>query len=139
MAKWEFVVKSRDEIRERGLCAWYAILIDGKDSYTGKTAADYEAENLVVLSEEEFDALKEENENSMCGQWKEVTEQEYEDALNVLPPKRYANGGFFMGECYSGSLYSFYQEINGKFYTSLQKIYTPRPEILENLNNYLAA
>ena len=139
MAKWEFAVKSREEIRERGLSAWYAILINGKDSYTGKTAADYEAENLIVLSESEFDELNAAHEDSMCGHWKEITEEQYEYALNVLPPKKWDNGGFFMGECFSGSLYDFYQRINGKFYTSLQSIYTPRTEILDSLNTYLAA
>ena len=134
---WEFAVKSAEEIRQRGLCGWYAILINGKDSYTGKTKDDFIKEGYTVLPENEFDELVEENERNQCNDWKEITEEEYERALNVLPPMKWYNGGFFVSECYSGSLYGFYQELNGKYYTSLQSVYTKREEILENLKKFI--
>jgi len=134
---WEFVVKSPDEIRQRGLCGWYAILVDGKDELMNKTKEDYIKEGYTVLPESEFDALVAENERNQCNDWKEITEEEYERALNILPPKKWHDGGFYIGECYSGSLYGFYQKFNGKYYTSLQSIYTKREEILENLKKFI--
>ena len=134
---WEFVVKSPEEIRQRGLCGWYAILVDGKDELMNKTKEDYIKEGYTVLQESEFDALVAENERNQCNDWKEITEEEYERALNVLPPKKWKLGGFYIGECYSGSLYGFYQKWGEKYYTSLQSIYTDRNEILENLKKFI--
>ena len=130
---WKFVV---DKENFNGYAQ--SILIDGKSAYSPKTAEDYIAEGYSILTEKEFDKLMEEYEKSRCNDWKEITEEQYEYALNVLPPIKWFNGGFYIGECTSGSLYGFYQELNGKFYTSLQSIYTNRAEIVENLNRYIA-
>lgn len=100
---WEFAVKSAEEIRQCGLCGWYAILVNGKDSYTGKTKDHYIKEGYTVLPENEFDELIAENERNQCNNWKEITEEEYERALNVLPPKKWKLGGFYIGECYKGT------------------------------------
>lgn len=113
------------------------ILYDGVCPYTNKTADEYIAEGYTVMTDDEYNKFYQEYERSLCNDWSEVTEEKYEDALNVLPPKKWTNGGFFMGECFMGSLYSFYQKWNGKYYTSLQSIFTPRTDILTSLQNYI--
>lgn len=129
---WEFVVNKENF---KGYAE--AILIDGKSPSTAETAEYYISKGFTVMSEKDFDKLMEEYETNLCNDWKQITEEEYERALNILPPKQWYNGGFYIGECYSGTLYGFYQKMNGKFYTSLQSIYTKREEILENLTNYI--
>lgn len=111
----------------------------GKDPFTGKTADDYRAEGHKVVTDAEFDILLKQYENSMTGQWSEITADQYEYAMNVLPPAKWEDGGFFNPEAYCGNVYSFYQEINGKFYQSLQNIMTPRENIMESLRCYLSA
>ena len=91
-----------------------------------------------VLTAAEFDALIEKWERNLCGDWKEITEQEYDDALNILPPRKWYDGGFFCSEAFSGTLHSFYQKLNGKCYTSLQSIYTDRNEIIRSLMEAIA-
>lgn len=132
-SEWRFVI---DKENFTGSAA--AILIDGKSPYTGKTESEYITEGFTVLNESEFDALMVQYENSLCNHWKEITEDEYEDMMNVLPPEKYSDGGFFMAEHYTGSVTGFYQRFNGKFYTSLQSVYTPRAVILENLMRHIA-
>lgn len=137
MENWKFAVKSAQEVKEKGLGCSYHILTNGVNSYTGETEEDYIAKGYAVLSEEEFDALNAEHERFICGQWKEITEEEYDDALNVLPPALWKNGGFFMSERYTGTISSFYQEINGKYYTSLQDMKTPRQKIIADLEKFI--
>lgn len=132
---WEFAVRSREEIVEKGLGGWYDILIGGKSGE--KTRADFEKAGYIVIPASEFDELKNQHERSICGDWKEITEHEYEDALNVLPPAKWHSGGFFVSEPYSSTIYSFYQKRSGKYYTSLQDIFTPRAEIIESLDAFI--
>lgn len=111
---------------------------DGCCPYCGKTAEEYISEGYSVLEDEEYFALVKEWENSMCGNWKEITDEEFEDALCVLPPVGWYDGGFFMGERYTGNISSFYQKLNGKFYTSLQRMSTPRKDIIEDLRKFIS-
>ena len=131
--EWKYVVNPG---KFNGAIA--AILIDGKSPYTGKTEKDFIAEGFDVIDESEYEKRNAEYENSLCNQWKEITEDEYENALNVLPPEKWRDGGFFSSEHYTGSITAFYQRFNGKFYTSLQSTYTPRAVILENLMRHIA-
>lgn len=113
-------------------------LMNGRDPYNGKTKAEYEAEGKRVVSMEEFNEEFDKYELSLCGKWKEITEDEYEDMLDVLPPLYWKNGGFFMEEAYTGRVHGFYQKWLGKYYTSLQRITTPREQIIESLCEYIA-
>ncbi len=110
----------------------------GKCPYHGKTEAEYIAEGYTVMSEEEYYLLQEAWENSLCGDWKEISEEFYDDALNVLPPVAWYDGGFFMSERFSGDVTSFYQKMNGKYYSSLQRMGTAREEIIKSLKEYIS-
>lgn len=137
MDDWLFVVDSLDELRQKGLCCKYSILINGVNSYTGATEADYRENGAVILTSEEFDKIVEEHDDAMCGQWKEETAEQYEYALNVLPPMRWYAGGFYVPEPYTSNIYDFHQEIQGRYYTSLQRSSTDRDLILKSLKEHL--
>lgn len=113
----------------------YSILTNDEQK---SKADEYRAAGYDVLTAAEFDALIEKWERNLCGDWKEITEQEYDDALNILPPRKWYDGGFFCSEAFSGTLHSFYQKLNGKCYTSLQSIYTDRNEIIRSLMEAIA-
>ena len=112
-------------------------LVNGACPYYGKTEAEYLTEGYSVLNDEEYTALTRKYEDSLCGDWKEITEEIFDDMLNVLPPVGWYNGGFFMSERYTGNISSFYQKMNGKYYTSLQRMSTPRQTILEDLQRFI--
>ena len=70
----------------------------------------------------------------LCGNFIECTEDEYYNALECLPPKRWTrlkNGEFFfMGECYTANLYSCYVSKGGKYYTALRSINTDSEDLI---------
>jgi hypothetical protein len=59
----------------------------------------------------------------------EITEEEYNYALNVLPPKNWIRNErysmFFIGECTTMTFYGqyLYDKVSGKYYTALTDIY----------------
>lgn len=115
----------------------YHILKDGKNVYTEETEADYCAAGYIILPWKEFDAIWKRKENALIGNWKEESDEEYEYALNVLPPVGWRDGGFYISEAYTGIIHTFHQTYNGKCYNSLQKLNTPRSEIMDSLKAFV--
>lgn len=136
MSKWEYLVKD-GEFNPHD----YHIVIDGKLLYITdefQTVQDFLNVGYNLISSEEMSALEKEYNKSLCNDWIEIDAEKYDYALNVLPPVKYTNGGFYVSEPFTGTIHGFYQEWNGKFYTSLQDLFTPRMEILENLNGFIS-
>ena len=106
--------------------------------YSKKPESYYIENDYLIVTEEEFEAIHEKYLNDICNNWEEITEDQFEDALNVLPPMRWRNGGFYMSERYTGDVSDFYQEKDGKYYTSLQRLSYDRGEIMDNLREYIA-
>ena len=115
------------------------VLRNGKCIYHGKPESYYVDKGYLIVTEEEFEPIHEKYLNDMCGDWKEITEENFEDALNVLPPMRWENGGFFMSERYTGDVTAFYQQIGNKYYTSYQRLSYKRDDILENLREFIGS
>lgn len=78
------------------------------------------------------------HELSLCNHWKEITESKYKDALGIMPPLKWNNGGFFLDGSICGFVYCFFQEWYGKYYTSLQMVTMPRQKIIDSLMEYIS-
>jgi len=104
--------------------------------YSKKTRAEFIAEGYKVLTLDELTPITNNFLDSLCDNWKEITSDDYDYALNVLPPAKWSNGGFYVPEAYTHNVYSFYQKWQGKYYTSLQRINTPRERILMTLETF---
>lgn len=84
--------------------------------------------NLIALTWEEFEAKHYRPYlDSLCGEFKEETEEEYWDALECLPPKRWTTREdgdefFFVGECTTADLYSCHVKKGDKYFTALRPI-----------------
>ena len=135
MSRWEYLVKDGEFDPHN-----YNIVIDGNLLYVTeefRTVRDFLNAGYKLISSEEMSALEKEYNKSLCNDWIEIDAEKYDYALNVLPPVKYKNGGFYVSEPFIGTIHGFYQEWNGKFYTSLQDLFTPRMEILENLKSFI--
>ena len=81
------------------------------------------AQNKIysVMTWEEFDQY--EKENYLKGEPKEISEEQYEDALNVLPPLKWCtiNGveEFLMSEFYTSSYTNQYAKKGSKYYVKM--------------------
>jgi len=72
--------------------------------------------------------------NSICKPFQEVTEKEFREALECLPPKRWTKEGnrefFFIGECTTAYLYVCYVRDSENYFTALRSIHTPKEDLL---------
>ena len=132
-----YAIKKKDK---ENLCKkrnYRMLTLDGRVLYSNETAEDLTAQGYIILDGASFNKLWDEQweiyEKEICGKWIEISEQTYNDALNVLPPLDWRKGGFFISELYTGNISHFYQEYFGKFYTSMQNIMRNRSEIIGEL------
>ncbi|MCP3673973.1 MAG: DUF1419 domain-containing protein [Gammaproteobacteria bacterium] len=81
--------------------------------------SDYEPQNLI--DDAQLVALIAEHEKSYLTECKEISEQEYFNKLEMLPPLKWGNNGginsFFMSEFLTGSITDQYAECGDKYYT----------------------
>lgn len=68
-------------------------------------------------------------EQSLCAPFREITEEDYDDYLNVLPPIRYTGRFFFVGEPYSSNLYPFCFTVGGRYFKGLYPIRASKDEL----------
>lgn len=115
----------------------HTILYGGKCPYTGKTEDECVRDGFTIMAWDEYMLMHDAYLNSLCGSWKELSADDYDEALNVLPPVQWYNGGFFMSECYMDDVTTFYQKWGDRYYSSLQHLSTERADIIKSLQNYL--
>ena len=129
----EWLIKDVDSFK--GFTDSY--LVNGVNPFDGKTRDEYIEMGYSVLTTDEVSELEKRFKKSLIGHWTETTKDQYFYALDVLPPLKWRNGGFFVSEADYSTLYPFYQEWLGKYYYSLQDITSKRDEIIDSLKEYL--
>lgn len=98
---------------------------DGTVAYTdGLTVEQYQAARgfpVRVIEDEELDALIEAHTASLITEPREITEEEWHDALNVLPPCRWRTVSgvelFHISERLTADLVAWYARIGDRFVT----------------------
>lgn len=98
--------------------------------------------NLVALSWNEFDCkYYQPYLDSLCKPLREITEEDWWEAFECLPPMRYTNfddgSYFFVSECYTADLYAFYVKLDGKHYYGLRSKYKKHEELMQEINQLL--
>jgi hypothetical protein len=110
--------------------------------------AEKENANLQVISQNEFNKLYDAYMESRVTEAKEITREEYEYGLNVLPPCRFSHTGdveyFHISERIQGNLVAWYAKFDGKFYqfndfSTISSEYIFRKIIEQNLLDNLKA
>lgn len=66
---------------------------------------------------------------SLSEPFKEITEENYYELLDVLPPLRMRQNSFFVGEPYYGNMYSFCFTRQGRYFKGLRSVLTPQSEL----------
>lgn len=71
--------------------------------------------------------------NSLCGEFKPTTKEEFWELLEVLPPERWEKREgkefFFVGECNTADLYTCFVRIADKYWTAWRPIRTPETDL----------
>ncbi len=102
-------------------------------------------EGFEVFTNEEacFAVMDAADAKSYIKEWKEITEQDYWEALEVLPPIFWRSGGgaesFFISEAMTSNIHSCCIKINDKFYTAMRRTTLSHDELLKDLLRQLLA
>lgn len=115
---------------------------NGKVDYTnGLTLDEYNKETgkeFIALEWGEFEEKYQKPYlKSLCKKFNRITKKQFWYYLECVPPKKYKNIGgfltFFVGECYTATLYEFCFEYQGKYWSALRDIYTSEADLLEEM------
>lgn len=74
---------------------------------------------------------------SLSEPFKEITEEDYYDLLDVLSPLRMRQNSFFVGEPYYGNMYSFCFTRQGRYFKGLRSILTPQSELDSQIDRHM--
>ena len=74
---------------------------------------------------------------SLSEPFKEITEEDYYELLDVLPPLRMRQNSFFVGEPYYGNMYSFCFTRQGRYFKGLRSILTPQSELDSQIDRHM--
>lgn len=123
----------------RGYCL--TSLSDGIHSdYGGETLEELRVSErnpyLISVSGRELDKRLRIYEKSLCGSFHEITEEDYYDSMDILPPIRLTGRFFFVGEPYSGNLYPFCFNVGGRYFKGLCSARTPKEELERLINRH---
>lgn len=123
----------------RGYCL--TSLSDGVHSdYGGETLEELRTnENnpaLISISGRELDKRLRIYEKSLCGPFREITEESYYNSMDELPPVRLTEHYFFVDEPYSGSLYLFCFNVRGRYFNGLHSVKAPKEELEKIINKH---
>ena len=114
---------------------------DGKVLYSDMSADEYLAQDpaLRVVTDEEFDALLSEHADSLVTEPKPESLEDWQYALEVLPPCRwqtYAGIEFFhISERLTGNLVAWHARIGAKCWTFTDYASRPFGELAEKVAN----
>jgi len=112
-----------------------AVSIANKNMAVGYIA-QYKATDFAIGTWSEFEAAQK---THLIGTIHEITENEWMEMLEVLPPmgwKDYAGfNAFFMSERYTGSFTEMYARKNGKFYSAMVDLSDRETWIPARMNN----
>lgn len=130
-----------DGRRDRVDYTGYLYKKDKTQDMTLQEYRDYKGnQNLIAISDEEMDVLFQKYEKSLEKPWAEITEAEYWDALECLPPCKWHDlnsrfNSFFISEAYTGSLHRhcIKDRKTDKYYSALRCRFIKDKELIEQL------
>ena len=112
-----------------------------RNDYGGETIEELRIrENnpyLKAVTPSEMDKKLRLYHQSLSEPFKEISEEDYYDLLDVLPPLRMRQNSFFVGEPYYGNMYSFCFTREGRYFKGLRSIQTPQSELDRQIDRHM--
>lgn len=95
--------------------------------FSGENLEQLAARYRCKIVEMDWEELTSQQENAMRTDPKEITEEQWTEALEVLPPMHWGRWlgveSFCMSEFYSGRMTNIYAKFNGKFWQFMDDAY----------------
>lgn len=111
-----------------------------KSIYGGKHKSEFLKEGCIVITWDELNPLIKEVENAkyLNSDFEEITEEQFNDALEVLPPQKWVRhqyGSIFrMSEYMTSNITAHYVNHRNKFFYALRRSTTSYDDILNEVN-----
>lgn len=112
------------------------VLRDGRGMYSGKSEKEYLDEGFKITGYDEFheQLTKTENEKYTSKPWIEITEDEWWDMYEVLPPMKDTRLDgwhfFFISEATTSNIHACFCEIGDRYFTASRRTSTPYQEMI---------
>lgn len=76
---------------------------------------------MYTYTSEDYDTMGKMTEEQLAQTWREdCTAEDYENMLECLPPKRWKDDAFLVGECLThgieGAIYDAFMELDGQYF-----------------------
>ncbi len=132
----KFIIDSR---YFRGSCI--TSMSDGVHSdYGGETLKELKVKEnnpfLIAVSENGIYKRIRIYEKSLCDPFRETTEEDYYDSMDVLPPIRLKEQSFFVGEPYYGNLYMLCFTVHHRYFKGLRAVNTSYAELKRQMDKH---
>lgn len=112
-------------------------------TYTGMTIEQLRKEHnnpcLQIVGEESIRQLYLQYEERLHnGPVEEISEEDYDDSYNCLPPARNMTNMFFVGEPYYGNIFPFCFTAEGRYFRCRKNIKTPREQLVKEIADFMS-
>lgn len=122
----------------------YTAMTDNVHSdYGGETIEEMRKRNpgcdLEVVEPEVVNKLLDEYIGKLCSEpFKEITEEDYWDMMECVPPARSGRNWFFVGEAFSYNVHTLCFTDGERYFSAHRKVTTPKNEIVTEINKFLS-
>jgi len=107
------------------------------------TAEEYLAKNpgfCLMPIDEAIQQINKAEDEKIIGEWKEITEEEWMDALGCLPPEKWETVDgvniFRMCEYRTGNITAHYARYKGRFYTASRRTSVPYADMAKEIKGF---
>ena len=95
----------------------------GKGAYGGDSPGDMDqGKRLVVVGLDEFAVLQRDLWTDKA--WREITQEQFNDALSALPPARMGNAWFVMGEPLTSDIYGWHVRLGDRYFCANKPLHS---------------
>ena len=118
------------------------IMTDGvRSDFGGETLEELRKQEnnpfLIAVTQSRINRMVKLYLQALSEPFREITEKEYYDLMDVLPPLRLRKDSFFIGEPYYGNIYSFCFTRNGQYFKGLRSVKTPQSELDRQIDRHM--
>ena len=129
-------------VDENGLCTFSGINRENGKDFTVPEYLKFLGPGFVCIPlDDAYEQIEVVNENNYIKPWEQITEEQWDDALNVLPPMnwRTVDGvNFFQcSERMTSNITATYAAVNNKHFTAYRRTSQPYSELVSEIREII--
>ncbi len=111
--------------------------------YGGETIEEIRERNpngkFEVVDSDTVSKMLDEYIDKLCSEpFKEITEEDYWDMMECVPPARSGRDWFFVGEAFSYNVHTLCFTDGERYFSAHRKVTAPKNDIIKDINKFLS-